>query len=115
MAIAFALACALVYGAADFLGGVAARRVSAVAVVVWSQTVGLAVLLAAMPFLGGSPHLPDLLWGVACGCAGGFAVALLYRALAIGTMGVISPITAVLPGAGSLRLAHAPREWAPAP
>ncbi len=97
MAIAFALACALVYGAADFLGGVAARRVSAVAVVVWSQTVGLAVLLAAMPFLGGSPHLPDLLWGVACGCAGGFAVALLYRALAIGTMGVISPMAAAVP------------------
>ncbi len=99
MAIAFALACALVYGAADFLGGVAARRVSAVAVVVWSQAVGLAVLLAALPFLGGAPHRSDLFWGMACGCAGGFAVVLLYRALAIGTMGVVSPVTAVLAAA----------------
>jgi drug/metabolite transporter (DMT)-like permease len=99
MAIAFALACALVYGAADFLGGVASRRVSAVAVVVWSQAVGLVVLLLVLPFLGGSPRPPDLLWGMACGCAGGFAVALLYRALAIGTMGIISPVTAVLAAA----------------
>jgi drug/metabolite transporter (DMT)-like permease len=99
MAIAFALACALVYGAADFLGGIATRRVAAVAVAVWSQAVGLAVLVLALPFLGGSPHPSDLLWGMACGCAGGFAVVLLYRALAIGTMGVISPITAVLAAA----------------
>jgi drug/metabolite transporter (DMT)-like permease len=99
MAIGFALACALVYGAADFLGGVASRRVSAVAVAVWSQAVGLVVLLLVLPFLGGSPRPSDLLWGMACGCAGGFAVALLYRALAIGTMGVVSPVTAVLAAA----------------
>ena len=96
MAIAFALACAGVYGSADFLGGLAARRVSAIAVVVWSQAVGLAVLLPALAIGGGAPTGFDLAWGAACGVAGGFAVALLYRALAIGTMGVVSPITAVL-------------------
>ena len=99
MAIAAALACALVYGSADFLGGLAARRVSAIAVVVWSQAVGLAVLLPALAVMGGAPSASDLLWGAACGVAGGFAVALLYRGLAIGTMGVVSPVTAVLAAA----------------
>jgi drug/metabolite transporter (DMT)-like permease len=99
VAIALALGCALVYGSADFLGGVAARRVSTLAVVVWSQAVGFVVLLPALVVLGGSPRPADLGWGLACGLAGGFAVALLYRALAIGTMGVVSPVTAVLAAA----------------
>ncbi|HEY4439853.1 MAG TPA: EamA family transporter [Candidatus Elarobacter sp.] len=114
MAIVLALACALVYGAADFLGGVAARRVSALAVVVWSQAVGLVVLVPALLILGGSPRPVDLAIGAACGVAGGFAVALLYRGLAIGTMGVVSPITAVLAAAVPVAYAIA-RGERPAP
>jgi drug/metabolite transporter (DMT)-like permease len=34
-------------------------------------------------------------WGAAAGVAGGVGVALLYRALAIGTMGIVAPVTAV--------------------
>ena len=37
MAVLLGLASALVYGAADFLGGMQARRSGALAVVVWSQ------------------------------------------------------------------------------
>jgi drug/metabolite transporter (DMT)-like permease len=96
MAIALALTCALVYGSADFLGGFASRRISSLTVVVLSQAVGLVVLLPIVPLAGGAPHAADLGWGAACGLAGGVAVALLYRGLAIGTMGVVSPITAVL-------------------
>lgn len=99
LAIALALGCALVYGAADFLGGLATRRVSALAVVVWSQVVGLGVLAFAIPFVGNAPRPVDLAWGIGCGFAGGFAVLLLYRGLAIGTMGVVSPTTAVLAAA----------------
>jgi drug/metabolite transporter (DMT)-like permease len=96
VAIALALLCALTYGAADFCGGLAAKRAAALAVFVWSQAVGFAVLLAALPLVGGVVRLSDLWWGVACGLAGAGAVGMLYRALAIGTMGVVSPITAVL-------------------
>lgn len=99
MAIFLALAGALVYGAADFLGGLASRRTSVLAVTVWSQAAGLAVLAIALPLLGGSPQPSDFLWGAAVGCCGAVAVAALYRGLSIGTMGVVSPITAVLAAA----------------
>ena len=66
---------------------------------VWSQAIGFVILLAVMPFIPGVPHLSDFGWGAACGVAGAAAVGLLYRALAVGTMGVISPITAVLAAA----------------
>ena len=41
------------------------------------------------------PSRPDLLWGAVAGLTGGVGVALLYRALAIGTMAVVAPTTAV--------------------
>lgn len=97
--VALALAAALFYGAADFCGGLASRRVSSLAVVVWSQAVGLVVLIPALLFVPGAARASDFGWGLACGVSGAFAIALLYRGLAIGTMGVISPITAVLAAA----------------
>lgn len=99
MVVALSLAAALVYGAADFCGGLATRRSSAFAVVVWSQAAGLLILVPALLVIPGVPGPGDLAWGAACGIAGAFAVGLLYRGLAIGVMGVVSPITAVLAAA----------------
>lgn len=99
MIVATALAAALVYGAADFCGGLATRRCSALAVVVWSQAAGLLVLVPALLLLPGVFRWSDFAFGALCGVAGAFAVMLLYRGLAIGVMGVVSPITAVLAAA----------------
>jgi drug/metabolite transporter (DMT)-like permease len=96
MVVALALGAALFYGAADFCGGLASRRGSTLAVVVWSQAIGLVVLGLALPFFPGTPHASDLGWGALCGVAGAFAIGLFYRALAVGVMGVVSPLTAVL-------------------
>jgi drug/metabolite transporter (DMT)-like permease len=96
MAVVLALLCAIVYGAADFFGGLASRRAATVTVVVLSQTIGFAALLVILPFLGGQVTAPNLAWGAACGVAGAAAVALLYRGLSIGSMSVVSPTTAVL-------------------
>ncbi len=96
MAVVLALACAIVYGSADFFGGLASRRAATVGVVVVSQAIGSLLLLAALPFLGGHATAADWAWGAACGVAGAGAVALLYRGLAIGTMGIVSPTTAGL-------------------
>jgi drug/metabolite transporter (DMT)-like permease len=63
---------------------------------VWSQAAGFLVLLVTLPLVPGSPHAADFAWGGLCGVVGAVAVGLLYRGLAIGTMGVVSPITAVL-------------------
>jgi drug/metabolite transporter (DMT)-like permease len=96
MAIAIALTAAIVYGSSDFLGGLASRRTSTISVVIWSQSVGLVLLAAVLPLFGGHASLSDVLWGALCGVAGAIAIASLYRGLAIGTMGVVSPISAVL-------------------
>jgi drug/metabolite transporter (DMT)-like permease len=91
-----ALGSAVLYGAADFTGGLATRRAGAIPVVLLSQASGLALLLLIMPLLPhASPSRADLIWGAVSGVTGGVGVALLYRALAIGTMAVVAPTTAV--------------------
>ncbi|PYJ10851.1 MAG: EamA/RhaT family transporter [Verrucomicrobia bacterium] len=91
-----ALSSALFYGSADFFGGLTARRVSTVATVLVSQFVGLVLLLVALPFLPAATiSQGDWVWGIVAGLSGGIGVALLYRALAVGTMAVVAPITAV--------------------
>ncbi len=91
-----ALTSAVLYGAADFLGGVASKRLSTTVVVAFAQATGLVVLLAAVRFLPpADPATADLAYGAAAGLSGTVGVALLYRALAIGVMGVVAPITAV--------------------
>jgi len=96
MAYLLALASALLYGAADFTGGLATRRAATIPVVISSQFSGMVLLALLLPILpGSSPSRTDLLWGVAAGLTGGGGVALLYRALAIGRMAVVAPTTAV--------------------
>jgi uncharacterized membrane protein len=92
----FALASAALYGAADFIGGIASRRADTMAVVVVSQGAGLLAIAAVLPFLAATePTAGDWIWGGVAGVTGGGGVALLYRALAIGRMAVVAPITAL--------------------
>src|ERR1700677_313080 len=96
MAVAVALVAAIVYGSSDFLGGLASRRTTTVSGVIWSHAVGLVLLAGVLPLFGGHALPADVGWGALCGVAGAVAIACLYRGLAIGTMGVVSPISAVL-------------------
>lgn len=99
IAVAFGLISAAFYGAADFCGGIATRRTSIYSVVVLSQLVGFVVLLAAIAFVPSHATASDYAWGAGAGLCGGVGLALLYHALSIGKMGVVSPITAVLAAA----------------
>ncbi|MDQ1583281.1 MAG: hypothetical protein QOF36_1335 [Microbacteriaceae bacterium] len=92
----FGLSGALIFGSADFLGGLAARRISAVRVTAISATTGLVVLLIATAFVGGTWSPGAILWGVLSGVSGALAISLLYASLAIGPMSILSPLTAVL-------------------
>jgi len=96
VAIALALASALVYGASDFFGGLASRRSSTVSVVVWSQLLGFIALAATVAIAGIHASAHDWEYGLLCGVFGTAAIAALYRGLAVGTMGVVSPLSAVL-------------------
>jgi drug/metabolite transporter (DMT)-like permease len=91
-----ALGSALFYGAADFTGGLTTRRAGTTPVVLLSQFSGLAVLALLLPLLpAATPARPDIFWGALAGLTGGIGVALLYHGLAIGTMAVVAPTTAV--------------------
>ena len=91
-----ALLSAVVYGAADFLGGIVTRRATMIGAVLVTQGSGLVFLLTATPLLPDA-HLTrhDILFGALAGITGSTGVALLYLALAIGPMSVVAPITAV--------------------
>ena len=95
MAVVLALTSAVVYGTADFLGGLASRRTSVFAVVALSQLVGLGALVLLLPWLGGEVGAADLAWGAAAGLAGAVGLVVFFRALADGVMSVIAPVTAV--------------------
>ena len=96
MSSLMAILSAAAYGAADFLGGMAAKRATTLGSVIVTQAVGLVLLVFVLPVLPGAIVTPaDLAWGAAAGLAGGGGVALLYRALAIGPMSVVAPLTAV--------------------
>jgi drug/metabolite transporter (DMT)-like permease len=98
-AIVLGLLAAAFYGSADFCGGLATKRTSIFSVAVISQAVGFALLLALLPFFPGHLTHAGLGWGMLAGICGGLGLALLYHALSIGKMGVVSPITAVLAAA----------------
>jgi drug/metabolite transporter (DMT)-like permease len=98
-AIVFGLLAAAFYGSADFCGGLATRRTSIFSVAVISQGVGFALLLAILPLFPGHATPAAYGWGLLSGVCGGLGLALLYHALSIGKMGVVSPITAVLAAA----------------
>lgn len=67
-----------------------------VSVTLCSQAAGLALLLLVRPFVPSHAVGSDYLFGALGGVCGGIGIALLYHALSIGKMGVVSPITAVL-------------------
>jgi drug/metabolite transporter (DMT)-like permease len=87
---------ALVFGAADFLGGLAARRMSAVLATAIAALAGLAALSLIFPVFGGVWSREAVLLGAATGIAGAVAIGLLYACLAIGPMSILSPLTAVV-------------------
>jgi drug/metabolite transporter (DMT)-like permease len=92
-----ALGSAVLYGSADFFGGLTARRANTIATVFWSQFVGLILLGLFLPFLpAATVSSRDWTWGFIAGLSGGIGVALLYRALAVGAMAVVAPTTAVI-------------------
>ena len=99
MAAVLALCCAAAYGVGDFFGGLAARRVAATTVLLWSHVLGLGLLLAATTIVGGAADGPDLLYGAVGGLSGAAGVGLLYKGLSVGPMSVVAPITALLSAA----------------
>ncbi|MCU1571225.1 MAG: hypothetical protein JWR33_1966 [Naasia sp.] len=96
LAALFGVSGALVYGAADFFGGLASRRIGAVLTAGVGSLAGLVILFIAFPVFGGHWSADAVLLGVISGVAGAIALCLLYACLALGPMSVLSPITALM-------------------
>ncbi|MFZ3340112.1 MAG: EamA family transporter [Terriglobales bacterium] len=85
------------WGTSDFLGGIGARRGN---VFLFTSLVHLSGMLLAgglaltigLPF----PDANSVYWSLAAGAIGGIGLALFYRGLAVGKMGIVAPVSAVL-------------------
>jgi drug/metabolite transporter (DMT)-like permease len=95
VAALLALASSLSWGLADFMGGLQSRRNALLAVLLLSQSVALAALLVAVA--AGVPTEHDATAtaiAAGSGALGIVALTAFYRALAIGTMSIVAPVSA---------------------
>ncbi len=96
MVTIFALAAALLYGSADFLGGVATRRARVLAVLPLSAGAGAVVMIASALLAGDPLRSAGLGWGIAAGAVGGVGLIIFYAGLAAGPMSVVAPVSALM-------------------
>lgn len=95
--VIFGLIAAITWGTGDFSGGLATRRSSVIVVLLWSQTIGIAlVTLLALLMHEPLPSLRDAAFGAAAGIAGLIGLVSLYRAMSVGQMGVVAPVSGVI-------------------
>jgi drug/metabolite transporter (DMT)-like permease len=93
--VLLALAASLSWGVADFGAGIGSRRLPVPLVILASQAAGL-VFVALVVALA-RPDLPtgtQYAWGAFAGTTGVLGLFAFYRALAIGSMGIVGPLSA---------------------
>ena len=97
---ALSLTGAACWGTGDFSGGMGAKGSNAFGVVVVAHSAGLVCMLLLALITGEPvPSHAALIWGALAGFIGGLGLVCLYRALAIGQMGVNAPVAAVITAA----------------
>lgn len=96
---------AVVFGSADFLGGLASKRLGSMKVTALAGLTGFLTLLLASVWIPGTMDPGAIFWGVLSGISGSLAIMLLYASLAIGPMSILSPL-------GALVSAVVPVAWA---
>ena len=88
---------AITWGGSDFVGGVGARRAPALLIVASGHIVSLFLLLALCRATGiAIPGSSFLLYAALGGFEGSLALAVFYRALAMGAMGLTAALTGLL-------------------
>ncbi|MYT75723.1 MULTISPECIES: DMT family transporter [unclassified Streptomyces] len=96
MTALFALATSLLIGLSDFGGGLLSRRIPALTVVVVSQSIAAVVLGVVVAATGAWREAEPRLWlAVVAGLLGPLAMLAFYKALALGPMGVVSPLSTI--------------------
>jgi drug/metabolite transporter (DMT)-like permease len=95
--VALGLASAAIWGTSDFVGGIVARRLPSSAVVTLSHSLSLALLVSlALIHKSACPDTRSAVYGALAGVACGTGVMVLYKALALGGMGLTAAVSGVL-------------------
>jgi uncharacterized membrane protein len=98
VAVLLALCGAAAWGVGDFCGGLASRRLHVLTVLLLSQLAGLAgVLVWALASGDPIPGTGEAAAAVGAGAAGLVGLGALYRGFAVGSMGIVAPISAASP------------------
>jgi drug/metabolite transporter (DMT)-like permease len=95
--VLYALGAFLSWGISDFVGGYTARRFNSFYLAALGHLSGTTLMTCLA--LANHETLPDLghlRWAFAAGACGGVSLALFYRALSRGNMGLAAPVSAVL-------------------
>lgn len=94
MTAVLALLSSLLWGSADFLGGLSSKKLPSLLVVALSQSAGL-VAVAIVALFAGAWTAPTgyLPWAVLASLSGASGLVVFYKALATGSMGVVAPIS----------------------
>lgn len=91
----------LLIGTADAFGGQAARRAPPITVAMWSQALGIPILIGVAVGVGGAFILRDLMLGTVAGIGSSIGVMALYRGFSVAPVGIVAPVAstvaAVLP------------------
>jgi len=106
----------MLWGTSDFAGGLGSRRANAFTLTAFSGVCALALMMVTAVLLQSAfPSRASVQWAVLAGAIGGFSLALFYRALASGQMGLTAPIAALLgaaiPALADIAMEGAPRRW----
>ncbi len=93
----YGMAAVFAWGTSDFLGGYATRRANAFLFAVVFNIGGL--IMTGSLAVGSHavfPAVRTVLWVLLGGISGGFGVAIFFRALSTGRMGLTAPVSAVV-------------------
>lgn len=96
LTILLGFSASVVYGFADFFGGLATRKINALVVTLVSGLSGLLFLLLISPFFGLELEPASIFWGTMAGLFAAVAVTALYASLAIGPIAILSPLGAIV-------------------
>jgi drug/metabolite transporter (DMT)-like permease len=94
--VVLALGAAAVYGASDFFGAFAARRIDLVTATLFNYAVA-AILIVVGVFVVGGAWSSGAFWsGVVCGTLAVFGLLAFYGVMAVGPMSLLSPLIALI-------------------
>ena len=112
----YSVTAVFLWGASDFSGGYGSRRANAFVLTAFSHVCAFALMFTiALTQHGEFPSRASIAWALVAGASGGFSLAIFYRALAAGQMGLTAPIAALvgaaIPTLIDVALEGAPTRW----